>query len=144
MAKHIVIVEDDPDQRSNYADAITNKGYQVSAYGSREEALAGFDVALPDLAILDIILGDEVDAGFQLCRELLARSPSLPVILRTLRKSSQNPTKPKLNITIKHKRVIIRSKRAHIKVETSTAPIIKTPPIAGVFPFILQSSSSDT
>ena len=40
MAKHIVIVEDDPDQRSNYADAITNKGYQVSAYGNREEALA--------------------------------------------------------------------------------------------------------
>ena len=85
MAKHIVIVEDDPDQRSNYADAITNKGYQVSAYGSREEALAGFDVALPDLAILDIILGDEVDAGFQLCRELLARSPSLPVIFLTER-----------------------------------------------------------
>ena len=79
MAKHIVIVEDDPDQQSNYA-AITNKGYQVSAYGNREEALAAFDHALPDLAILDIILGDEVDAGFQLCRELLARSPSLPVI----------------------------------------------------------------
>ena len=77
MAKHIVIVEDDPDQRLNYADAITNKGYQVSAYGNREEALAAFDDALPDLAILDIILGDEVDAGFQLCRELLARSPEL-------------------------------------------------------------------
>ena len=56
MAKHIVIVEDDPDQRSNYADAITNKGYQVSAYGSREEALAGFDVALPDLAIWTLFL----------------------------------------------------------------------------------------
>ena len=85
MAKHIVIVEDDPDQRLNYADAITNKGYQVSAYGNREEALAAFDDALPDLAILDIILGDEVDAGFQLCRELLARSPSLPVIFLTER-----------------------------------------------------------
>jgi two-component system OmpR family response regulator len=85
VAKHIVIVEDDPDQRSNYADAITNKGYQVSAYGNREDALAAFDDALPDLAILDIILGDEVDAGFQLCRELLARSPSLPVIFLTER-----------------------------------------------------------
>ena len=85
VAKHIVIVEDDPDQRSNYADAITNKGYQVSAYGNREDALAAFDDELPDLAILDIILGDEVDAGFQLCRELLARSPSLPVIFLTER-----------------------------------------------------------
>lgn len=85
MAKSIVIVEDDPDQRSNYTDAISKKGYTVRAYGSREEALEGFDEALPDLAILDIILGEEVDAGFQLCRDLLTRSPSLPVIFLTER-----------------------------------------------------------
>jgi two-component system OmpR family response regulator len=85
MPKNIVIVEDDSDQRDNYRDAITKKGYDVRAYGSREEALAGFDEALPDLAILDIILGEEVDAGFELCRDLLARSPSLPVIFLTER-----------------------------------------------------------
>ncbi len=85
MSKNIVIVEDDPDQRANYADAITNKGYAVRAYAGRQEALAGFDDALPDLAILDIILGDEVDAGFQLCRDLLSRSPNLPVIFLTER-----------------------------------------------------------
>ncbi|MBH78945.1 MAG: DNA-binding response regulator [Gammaproteobacteria bacterium] len=85
MARTIAIVEDDPDQRANYADAITMKGYQVNAYASREEALEGFDEALPDLVILDIILGDEVDAGFQLCRDLLAKSPSLPVIFLTER-----------------------------------------------------------
>ncbi|MGB0317439.1 MAG: response regulator transcription factor, partial [Pseudomonadales bacterium] len=66
MKKTIVIVEDDPDQRENYRDAITKKGYLVRAYGSRAEALAGFEQALPDLAILDIILGDEIDAGFEL------------------------------------------------------------------------------
>ncbi|MFP6834586.1 MAG: response regulator transcription factor, partial [Pseudomonadales bacterium] len=32
-----------------------------------------------------IILGEEVDAGFQLCRDLLARAPSLPVIFLTER-----------------------------------------------------------
>ena len=32
MAKKIAIVEDDPDQRSNYVDAITKKGYDVTAY----------------------------------------------------------------------------------------------------------------
>jgi two-component system OmpR family response regulator len=85
MAKSIAIVEDDPDQRANYADAISAKGYTVLAYGSREEALKGFDEQLPDLAILDIILGEEVDAGFQLCRELLARAPTLPVIFLTER-----------------------------------------------------------
>jgi two-component system OmpR family response regulator len=85
MAKTIAIVEDDPDQRANYADAITKKGYRVFAYASRQEALAGFDEVLPDLVILDIILGEEVDAGFQLCRDLLARAPSLPVIFLTER-----------------------------------------------------------
>ena len=85
MAKVIAIVEDDADQRSNYTDAISKKGYEVRPYGSRAEALEGFDEALPDLAILDIILGDEVDAGFQLCRDLLARSPDLPVIFLTER-----------------------------------------------------------
>lgn len=65
LAKVIAIVEDDPDQRSNYTDAITKKGYEVRAYGSRDEALEAFEQSLPDLAILDIILGEEVDAGFQ-------------------------------------------------------------------------------
>ena len=85
MVKNIAIVEDDPDQRSNYVDAITKKGYRVVAYSSREEAIAGFEKELPDLAILDIILGDEVDAGFEICRELLTKSPSLPVIFLTER-----------------------------------------------------------
>ena len=85
MSKLIAIVEDDPDQRSNYADAIVTKGYEVAAYASRQEALAGFDARLPDLAVLDIILGEEVDAGFDLCRELLARDANLPVIFLTER-----------------------------------------------------------
>ena len=85
MSKNIAIVEDDPDQRSNYIDAITKKGYDVVAYSSRDEALAGFEKELPDLAILDIILGDEVDAGFEICRDLLSKSPSLPVIFLTER-----------------------------------------------------------
>ena len=85
MAKRIAIVEDDPDQRDNYVDAIIKKGYEVNAYSSRKQALESFDNDLPDLAILDIILGDEVDAGFEICRELLSKSPTLPVIFLTER-----------------------------------------------------------
>ena len=85
MHKLIAIVEDDPDQRSNYVEAILGKGYQVAAYASRQEALEGFDAQMPDLAVLDIVLGDEVDAGFDLCRTLLAREPTLPVIFLTER-----------------------------------------------------------
>ena len=85
MAKKIAIVEDDPDQRLNYSDAIAKKGYQVAAYSNRNEAIKAFDSELPDLAILDIILEDEIDGGFQLCRDLLHRSPNLPVIFLTER-----------------------------------------------------------
>ena len=85
MAKRIAIVEDDPDQRDNYVDAIIKKGYEVNAYSNRKQALESFDNDLPDLAILDIILGDEVDAGFEICRELLSKSPTLPVIFLTER-----------------------------------------------------------
>lgn len=85
MPKSIAIVEDDPDQRDNYVDAITKKGYSVIAYSSREQALEGFERELPDLVILDIILGEEVDAGFEICRDLLVKSPSLPVIFLTER-----------------------------------------------------------
>ena len=85
MPKLIAIVEDDPDQRANYTDAIVGKGYEVAAYASRQEALDGFDARMPDLAVLDIVLGDEVDAGFALCRDLLARNPTLPVIFLTER-----------------------------------------------------------
>ncbi len=85
MPKTIAIVEDDPDQRGNYVDAIVKKGYSVTAYSNRQEALQGFENELPDLVILDIILGDEVDAGFEICRDLLVKSPSLPVIVLTER-----------------------------------------------------------
>tara|TARA_B100001971_G_C18260958_1_gene586835 strand:+ start:1117 stop:1812 length:696 start_codon:yes stop_codon:yes gene_type:complete len=85
MPKTIAIVEDDPDQRGNYVDAIVKKGYSVTAYSNRQEAIQGFENELPDLVILDIILGDEVDAGFEICRDLLVKSPSLPVIFLTER-----------------------------------------------------------
>ena len=85
MAKKIAIVEDDPDQRLNYSDAIAKKGYEVASHSNRLEAIRAFDLELPDLAILDIILEDEIDGGLQLCRELLQRAPDLPIIFLTER-----------------------------------------------------------
>lgn len=85
MPKTIAIVEDDPDQRQNYSDALSRRGYQVQGHASREAALRAFDVQLPDMAILDIMLGEDIDGGFELCRELLRRDPNLPVIFLTSR-----------------------------------------------------------
>lgn len=85
MPPLIAIVEDDPDQRHNYAEALKLRQYQVACYGNRQAALAGFAERMPDLAILDVMLEGEVDGGFDLCRELLARDPELPVIFLSSR-----------------------------------------------------------
>lgn len=87
MPLRIAIVEDEPAIRANYTDAFRVQGYEVAAFAGRAEALAAFRVRLPDLAVLDIGLGDEPDGGFALCRELRASSQSLPIIFLTARDS---------------------------------------------------------
>jgi len=85
MRQRVAIVEDDPAIRANYADVLSKQGYEVVAYGDRAEALAALRKRLPDLVLLDIGLGDEVDGGFTLCRELRGLSGSLPIIFLTAR-----------------------------------------------------------
>jgi two-component system OmpR family response regulator len=85
MARRIAIVEDDPAIRENYADVLRRQGYEVSAYGDRPAALRAMEARLPDLALIDIGLADEIEGGFELCRELRARAPRLPIIFLTAR-----------------------------------------------------------
>tara|TARA_B100000029_G_scaffold323320_1_gene315667 strand:- start:692 stop:1390 length:699 start_codon:yes stop_codon:yes gene_type:complete len=87
VSKVIAIVEDDLDQRENYADVLVAHGYQVQLYASKPEALAGFASALPDLALLDVMLGENMDGGFDLCMALRNQSQTLPVIFLTARDS---------------------------------------------------------
>lgn len=87
MPRRIAIVEDDAAIRANYADAMTRHGYEVAAHASRPAAMAAFRQRLPDLAVIDIGLGDEPDGGFALCRDLRALSPRLPIIFLSARDS---------------------------------------------------------
>jgi two-component system OmpR family response regulator len=87
MSRRIAIVEDEPDIRDNYADLLRRQGYAVDGYADRAAAAAGMRNGLPDLVILDIGLGDEIDGGFELCRELRSRSAQLPIIFLTGRDS---------------------------------------------------------
>jgi len=80
MSKVIALVEDEQDIRDNYAHWLRKQGYEVVEYSNRNQASQGFAQKLPDLAILDIGLGDEPEGGFDLCRELRAQSVSLPII----------------------------------------------------------------
>jgi len=87
MSQHIAIVEDEPAIRENYADVFKQQGYQVSLYASRDEAIKAFDTRLPDLALLDIGLEDDVEGGFDVCRILRGKSATVPIIFLTARDS---------------------------------------------------------
>src|SRR6478752_4957319 len=80
MARTVAIVEDDAAIRANYADMLKKHGYQVSAYGDRKSATAGFRTRLPDLALLDIGLGEEParGGGSARARRIAPRHEALP------------------------------------------------------------------
>lgn len=87
MGRRIAIVEDEAAIRANYAEALARQGYEVAAYAGRAEAMAAFRSRLPELAIIDIGLGDEPEGGFTLCAELRALSARLPIIFLSARDS---------------------------------------------------------
>ena len=87
MTHTIAIVEDEPAIRDNYAEALRKHGFAVQAYASRPEARAAFAAKLPDLVMIDVGLGDELEGGYELCRELRSRSGSLPILFLTARDS---------------------------------------------------------
>jgi len=87
MARRIALVEDDPTIRQNYADALARAGYEVAAFGDRGSASRTLASRLPELAIIDIGLGADIDGGFALCRELRAASSRLPIIFLSARDS---------------------------------------------------------
>ncbi len=85
MQRRVAIVEDEPAIRENYADVLRKQGYEVATYPNRPLAEQAFAQQLPDLAIIDIGLEDEIDGGFHLCQYLRGLSSSLPIIFLTAR-----------------------------------------------------------
>lgn len=87
MPHHIAIVEDEASIAANYRDALQRRGFRVSLYRDRPSATEAFSRQLPDLAIIDVGLGDDIEGGFDLCRELRSRCPELPIVFLTARDS---------------------------------------------------------
>jgi two-component system OmpR family response regulator len=87
MVYTIALVEDDELLRANYTQALKREGYLVDSYSGRPEAEAAFIRKLPDMAILDVMLQDEKEGGFELCRQLRQLSPTIPIIFLTARDS---------------------------------------------------------
>lgn len=85
MARRVAIVEDEAAIRENYADVLRKQGYDVQTYANRKEAMDAFTLRLPNLAIIDIGLENEIDGGFTLCQSLRSMSDSVPIIFLTAR-----------------------------------------------------------
>lgn len=85
MPKTIALVEDDAAIRENYIVALKSQGYAVNPFEDRPSASASFAHELPDLAIIDIGLKEEIEGGFMLCQQLRSLSQSLPIIFFTAR-----------------------------------------------------------
>lgn len=85
MQKNIALIEDEQALRENYVAALSRQGYKVQPFADRLSAEQAFKHTLPDLAIIDIGLGEDIDGGFTLCQQLRAQSSTLPIIFFTAR-----------------------------------------------------------
>ncbi|HET6452265.1 MAG TPA: response regulator transcription factor [Spirochaetia bacterium] len=81
MPPLVAIVDDEEHLRDTVSRALRAEGYRTALYSDGAEAWDAFSTALPDLAILDILM-PRLD-GLELCRRLRAASGSLPVMFLT-------------------------------------------------------------
>jgi two-component system alkaline phosphatase synthesis response regulator PhoP len=79
----ILIVEDEPAMVAGLRDNFEYEGYEVI---SAADGISGLDRALaddPDLVVLDVMMPRM--SGLDVCKQLKARKPSLPIIMLTAR-----------------------------------------------------------
>lgn len=88
----IAIIEDEPALAENYRMALHKAGYDTQCFSDAQSAWAAFNrnpnsTDLPDLALIDIGLGNDSEGGFTLCRQLRSLSATLPILFLTARDS---------------------------------------------------------
>ena len=75
----VAFVDDEESLRTTVTIALQRDGFRVETFADGLEAFTRFERALPDLAILDVIM-PRLD-GLELCRRLRARSEHLPILI---------------------------------------------------------------
>ncbi len=92
--KKILIVENEAIQGMAASDVLAKNGYDVLPVPfTGEEAIALINLSPPDLAIIDIALGDEID-GIQVARHLLEKR-NVPIIYLTAHTENETIDKAK-------------------------------------------------
>ena len=80
---HILVIEDDPKLAHTITKSLREKAYNVTRCGTGEDAIAHFEDAHVDLAILDLGLPD-MD-GMDILAHIRSKSPNVPVLILTAR-----------------------------------------------------------
>ncbi len=83
MKTKILIVEDEPAMVAGLRDNFEYEGYEVISAG---DGISGLERALgdePDLVVLDVMMPRM--SGLDVCKQLKARRPALPIIMLTAR-----------------------------------------------------------
>jgi PAS domain S-box-containing protein len=81
VPRRLLLIDDDPIVRQTLSSLLRMAGHTVTEAESGPAGLARFDEAAADLVFTD--LGMPEMAGWEVARELKARSPALPVVLLT-------------------------------------------------------------
>lgn len=81
--KRILVIEDEPQMLLGLRDNLELEGYEVQTAADGDEGLQKAASFQPDLVILDVMLPRK--NGFDVCRELRARSNATPVVMLTAR-----------------------------------------------------------
>lgn len=77
----ILVVDDDSEIRLLLARYLTSQGLRVQTAANRRECETRVAQSPPDLLVLDVMLPD--GSGLDICRDLRARLPHLPIIMLT-------------------------------------------------------------
>jgi DNA-binding response OmpR family regulator len=78
----VLLVDDDLDYLEQLRLQFEKIGYAVVTAADEQEARRKFEEGPPDLAVLDLMLG-QADAGFALAHWIKSRRPDVPVIMVT-------------------------------------------------------------
>ena len=85
MAKHVLIIEDEPNIIAAISFILSRDGWQVTAHSDGADAVQAVQRNPPQLLILDVMLPNK--SGFDILQDLRAdpQTASLPVLMLTAR-----------------------------------------------------------
>src|SRR5262249_8741976 len=78
--RRVLLVEDDDVLRSNYETLLRAHQLSVCGCATKSEAIVAFSQQAFDVVILDVTLGGEYEAGFDLCLLFREKQKFIPII----------------------------------------------------------------